>query len=224
MKYFNEFIKKKKKEKITIVLSTLIIIFLFILSSYIFSNFKPDIEEIIGLKSIVSMGLYILVFILSIVFAPISSMPLIPIGTKIWGIAITTILSTVGWTIGAMIAFNLSRKYGRPYVAKIIPLKKIEKIEKLIPQNNIFWTIFFLRMVTPFDGLSYVLGLATRVEPKIFFWSTFLGLIPFCLTFSFLGSLPTSYLIIGFLLASIFFIFGLYRINQKQKIKYKLKK
>ncbi|MDX9892884.1 MAG: VTT domain-containing protein [Patescibacteria group bacterium] len=216
MKILNEFGQKNREEKIKIVSSTLIIAILFLISSYIFNSYQTDIQKVIGLKSLTGMLLYILIFILSIVLIPISSMPLIPMGTKLWGIGMTTVLSTIGWTIGALIAFNIARRFGRPHIAKIIPLKKIEKIEKLIPNQNIFWTIFFLRMVTPFDGLSYVLGLITRVETKTFFWATLLGLIPFCLTIAFLGSLPTTYLIIGLVLAGVFFMIGIYRMEQKK--------
>ncbi len=205
--------KIRENELATLIISAAIIAVLFILSSYLFRNYQPKIETIIGVKSLTGMLLYVFVFILSIVFVPISAMPLIPIGSKLWGVAITTGLSTVGWTAGALIAFFLARKFGRPLVAKIIRTEKIEKIENLIPEKNIFLTIFFFRTVTPFDGLSYILGLITRVSPKTFFWATFLGLIPFCFVISFLGSLPVIFLAAGLSLGFLFFFLGLYRIK-----------
>lgn len=206
----------KTSELTTLIISTIIIAILFILSSYLFRNYQPDITTTIKAQSLTGMFVYILVFALSIVLVPISAIPLIPIGTKLWGITITTALSTIGWTMGAMIAFYLARKLGKKYVAKVIAIEKIEKFEKLIPEKNIFWTIFFFRTVTPFDGLSYILGLITKVSTKTFFWATFLGLIPFCLVISFLGSLPTTFLISGLILAGIFFTIGIYN---KQKTK-----
>jgi len=207
--------KKSNNDIKIITASTVVIASLFILSAYLFQTFDANIKSAIGANSVGGMLIYVLIFIISVVLTPISSVPLIPIGTGLWGIMITTILSTVGWTIGAMVAFFLAREYGRPYVGKLIGIDKIESIEKLIPKKNIFLTIFFFRAVTPFDGLSYVLGLMTRVSPKIFFWSTFLGLIPFCFIMSYLGTLPMIFLISGLALACLFFIIGVYKIKTK---------
>lgn len=205
--------KFQEKELATLIISTAVIAVLFVLSSYLFRNYEPGIEAIIGLKSLAGMLLYVFVFILSIVLVPISSMPLIPLASKLWGVAITTTLSTIGWTSGAMIAFYLARKFGRPFVSRIVKTERIEKIEKMMPEKNIFLTIFFIRTVMPFDGLSYALGLITKVSPKTFFWATFLGLIPFCFVIAFLGSLPVIFLASGLALACLFFFIGIYRIK-----------
>lgn len=199
------------------IASLVAIIIIFVLTSYFFRDYEPDIERIVETKSLLGMVVFVLVFILSIVFAPISAMPLIPIGTRLWGIAICTALSVTGWTIGAMIAFNIARKFGRPYIAKFISLDKIDEVESYIPDQNIFWTIFFFRAVTPIDGLSYGLGLLTKVETKVFFWATLLGLIPFCFIISYLGSLPTRFLILGLLIACLFFLLGIRRVKKKRR-------
>ena len=210
--------KENRKETINSAVSLAVIVILFIMASYLAHNYQNDIEAVIGTNTAVGMAAFVLLFILSIVFTPISTIPLIPVGTMLWGITITTALSVIGWTIGAVIAFKLARRYGRPYVARLLSLKKIEKIEKLIPEENIFWTVFFFRAVTPFDGLSYILGLFTVIRFRTFFWATLLGLIPFCLTMSYLGSLPTSALIIGLILACAFCIAGIVRIKRKRQV------
>ena len=197
------------------IASLTVITILFVLTSDLFRNYEPDIERIVETRSLLGMVVFVFVFVLSIVFAPISAMPLIPIGTRLWGITICTALSVTGWTIGAMTAFAIARKFGRPYISKLISLGKIDEVESYIPDENIFWTIFFFRAVTPIDGLSYGLGLLTKVETKVFFWATVLGLIPFCLVISYLGSLPTAFLIIGLLIASLFFLVGIKRVKKK---------
>jgi uncharacterized membrane protein YdjX (TVP38/TMEM64 family) len=207
---------KNKKEIIRISISVIIIAILFILATYFFTQYQTQLENTIGKYPILGMIIYILIFILSIVFAPISAVPIIPLGTSLWGILVTTILSVIGWTIGAMIAFYIARKYGKPYVSKIISLEKLAKIEKLIPHKNIFLTIFFLRTIMPFDGLSYALGLISRINTKTFFWATFLGLIPFCFVISYLGTLPIIYLITGLTLAGLFLIVGILKVKKNQ--------
>ena len=196
----------KNKQIIKATISVILITVLFILASYIFKKYDSQIESLIKDDSILGMLFFVFIFILSIVFAPISAVPLIPIATNIWGVFLSAILSIIGWTIGAMIAFELARKFGRPLVSKFISLKRIEKIEKIIGEHNIFLSIFLLRSITPIDGVSYILGLISQVKTKTFFFATFLGLIPFCFMISYLGSLPTIFLIIGSSILLIFFL------------------
>ena len=210
MGILKKFTQKNKREKTIIIIATLVILAIFVMSGYFFNKYYFAIEEMIERHVLWGMAFYIIILILSIVVAPISAMPLIPIGSRLWGVAMTTTLSVIGWTIGAMIAFYLAKKLGRPYVAKIIALEKIEKIERMIPEQNIFWTIFFFRAITPFAGLSYVFGLVTRVKTRTFFWGTFLGLIPFCFVIAFLGSLPITFLITGVTLATLILAAGIY--------------
>ena len=215
MKNAREWVKRDRRGITGGVVSLAAIALLFVLAAYLFDRYEPDIEQIVGGNSLVGMTLYVLVFIVSIVFAPISAMPLIPIGTRLWGVGLSAVLSVVGWTIGAMIAFDIARRFGRPYVSKLISLDKIEKVEKYMPEEHIFWTIFFFRAVTPVDGLSYALGLLTRVHPRVFFWATLLGLIPFCLAVSYLGSLPPVYLAAGLILAGVFCALGMIRVQRR---------
>ena len=204
-----------RREVVGDIVTAGVILALFILASYIAQSYQPYIEAVIGKNSVLGMSAFIFLFVLSIVFTPVSTIPLIPLGVQLWGVLATTIFSVLGWTIGAIIAFTLARKFGAPYVARFLSLKKIERVEKLIPEGNIFWTLFFFRAVMPFDGLSYILGLFTKVNFRTFFWATLLGLIPFCLVISYLGSLPPLFLAIGLLLASLFCLLGIFGLKRK---------
>lgn len=197
------------------IIALIAVLSLFVFVSYFAQNYQDSIESLIGRNSLIAMFAFVFLFILSVVFTPISTIPLIPLGAQLWGVFITTILSVVGWTLGAVIAFSLARKFGMPLVSRFLSLKKVEKVEKLIPRENVFWTIFFFRAVMPFDGLSYILGLFTKIEFRIFFWATLLGLIPFCFVISYLGSLPTLFLVIGLFLASLFCILGIIRLKRR---------
>lgn len=183
---------------------------MFIAAAILFERFGSQIQESIA-GSYLGMLLYVAVFALSIVAVPVTAMPLIPLGARLWGVLPATALTTTGWTIGAMAAFFIARALGRPFVTKILPLQKIEKIERRIPEQNLFWIIFLLRAVTPFDGLSYVLGLATRVRTKTFFWATLLGLLPFSFAVSWLGSMPVGVMAAGLGAAGLISIVAVYR-------------
>ncbi|MEO0999283.1 MAG: VTT domain-containing protein [Pseudomonadota bacterium] len=173
----------------------------FIAGAWVFATWRAEIEAAIGARAGLGMVVFVLIFAASIVLAPISSTPLIAAGAQLWGVWATAALSVIGWTAGAMGAFYLARWYGRPLVERMVPMERLRRLEALVPRRHIFWTIFLLRAVTPFDGLSYVLGMMSHIPGRTHFWATLTGLVPFCLTVSWLGSLPPVYLAAGLLAA-----------------------
>ena len=148
-------------------------------------------------------------------------MPLIPIASNIFGWVLTAILSIIGWTIGALVAFELSRKYGVFLVKKFISLKQIEKYEKLIPEKNIFWGIVFLRIAVPVDILSYVLGLFSHIKFRTYAIATLIGISPAAFIFAYAGTLELRIQIITFLIAMMILSIG-YLVKLLRK-KYKKK-
>ncbi len=203
------------KERIQSCIGIITIISLFVLFSYLIQSnltfFRQHID--LGLSG---MLLFILIVALSIIFAPISSVPLFPLGSNIWGWFITGILGTIGWTLGAIIAFLLARKYGIALVKKVLPLKKIYYVEQKIPQEHIFLTLVFLRMVIPIDGISYLMGLFSKMSLKTYTLATLLGLIPFTFMIAYLGIVPFYYQIIFVSIAFLVVLVGfILRLNKK---------
>lgn len=191
-----------KKEVLPALASALVVGGLFVAGSYFFEVYREETLLLIGEESWWSLLLYMAVFALSIVIAPISAAPLIAVGVQLWGIWLTTLLSVLGWTTGAVIAFKLARRFGEPLVRRMVAAKHIARLKKIFPPHHIFWTIFLFRTVTPFDGVSYVLGLVPYIRTSTHFWATLLGLIPFCLAMAYLGSLPPAYLLVGLVAAT----------------------
>ncbi len=197
----------------------------------LFMFFSYLIQKNIGLfrllidNSLISMFLYIFIVIIAVVIAPVSAMPLLPVASNLWGWFTAAILSIIGWTIGGLIAFAIARKYGIPLVKKFIPLNKIEHAEALVPKQNIFWSIVFLRMVIPVDLLSYALGLFSKISYQRYILTTIIGVLPFGLVFSYLGKMPFYYQLIALLIALLIFLTGWFiaiKYNQKNKSKKKL--
>lgn len=181
----------------------LLISLLFIGATVLFTRYETAITELVATQSVLSAGLYVLVFIISIVAVPISAVPLIALGVGVWGVLITTVLSVIGWTIGAFIAFTLARLYGRPLVARLISPATLSQFERLVPEHHLFGFILLTRSVLPFDGASYVFGLVPHISTRTHIVATFLGLIPFCLFMAYLGTLPPLYLLGGLVLLGI---------------------
>jgi uncharacterized membrane protein YdjX (TVP38/TMEM64 family) len=170
-------------------LGVLLVVLLFVFTSYIVKEYEENIRFVVESKGTLGMVYYILLTAGAIVVAPISTLPLIPVASMVWGWFIAAILSIIGWVLGSQIAFFFARRYGKPLIQKIVSLKKLEQFEKRLPQKNMFWSIVFLRMIVPVDILSYAVGLFSEIKSTTYFWATLLGVIPFAFMFSYTGTL-----------------------------------
>lgn len=196
--------KYGKKEIIVFVLIAL----MFIASSYFSFKYFSLLNEFIQIKGVIGMFLYVLLEISSIVIVPITTFPLLPIAVVIWGSLIATILNITGWMIGASIAFWLARKYGRPFVSRFIKVEQINRLEKMVQRENIFWSIVILRMSMPTDILSYTLGLFTNIPMNVYLVATFFGLVPFAFIFAYSVSLSIWHQIGALALSAALIYYG----------------
>jgi len=201
----------QKKETYKQWIPLVFVIVLFVLISYFTQQNTQAIKEIISSGGSLGIFIYILITIIAIVAAPLTSIPLIPLVVQVWGIFLTSIFSIIGWTIGSLGAFWVARTFGVSIVSKIESLEKIRVIAKKIPEKKTFWYMIFLRMTIPVDILSYALGLFTNVSWKMFFITTFLGVIPVTFLFAHVGFLPIKMQIplmgAGVVLIIFFFFF-----------------
>jgi len=209
---------KKYRKIIISALALFLIVLLFLLSSYFSTEYQSEIQNYIGNGSF-GVFLYIIVNILAVVIAPFSTLPLIPIASSMWGWFLAGIYSILAWTIGAQIAFYISRIFGKKLVYKIVSAQKIEEIEKRIPENNAFWSLVLLRMIVPVDILSYAVGLFSKIRAKTFLGATFIGVMPFAFIFAYVGTLSSKIQIIIFIeiLAAILLML-IYRKSSIKKI------
>ncbi len=170
---------------------------LFIGVVVLFQQYEANVLDLVREEATLSVLLFVGVFALSIVAVPVSAVPLIALGVQVWGVWVTVLLSVVGWTWGAVMAFWIARYFGEPLVRHLLSEDIRFQIEHYVTHHRIFWTIAVLRAILPFDGLSYVLGLIPHVRFGTFLAATVIGLVPFCVTMAYLGTLPLSYLLTG---------------------------
>lgn len=191
---------------------------MFLLSSYFSREYQLEIQNYIG-NGFFGILLFIFVNILAVVIAPFSTLPLIPVATSMWGWFLTGVYSIVAWTIGAQIAFYISRIFGKKLVYKIVSAEKIGEIEKRIPEKNTFWSLVLLRMIVPVDILSYAVGLFSKIKAKTFLATTFIGVIPFAFIFAYIGTLSSRIQIIVFVeIFAAILLMLIYRKNSIKKI------
>ena len=187
---------KKNQVKIKAFAGILVIVAFFILSSYLVRENLDFVKSLIG-NNFLGILIYILIVIIAIVIAPINMLPLVPIASNIFGWFYTGIFNVIGWFIGSIIVFGISRRYGIPLIRKFVSLDQLYKLESKIPKENMFISIIILRMTIPVDALSYALSLLSNVKFRTYAAATFIGIIPFSFAFAYLGTIPIYYQIFG---------------------------
>lgn len=130
---------------------------------------------------------YVLLLTAATVFAPLTILPIIPLATTVFGPFVTSILSVIGWTAGAVIAFFIARYIGRPFIERFADLSRIDHFVSELPPHLHFWFIVILRHTVPVDILSYALGLTKSLRFSTYFWATLLGVTYFSFAFAYLG-------------------------------------
>lgn len=150
-------------------------------------------------QGLVGPAAFVVLLVLGVALAPLTVLPAVALAASLFGVFWTAVLSVLGWTVGAAIAFLLGRHVGRPILKHFVSLERIAAFEKRIPQNAEFWGIVLLRMVTPVDLLSYALGLFSAVSFRTYLFATIIGVTPFSILFAYAGGAlhSGSYLALG---------------------------
>ena len=193
----------KTKNFIELTAAVVIVLFLFVFVSYLQKeiNFEGILKD-----TLIGIFIYLLLVVSSVVFAPVTFIPLIPVASSIFGASHTAIYTVIGWSLGSLIAFSIAQDYGKPVVKKFASLKKIEEIQELVPGEAIFLNIVLLKIFFPIDLLNYALGVLTKMKKLNFFLASILSSIPFAFFFSFAGELDILQQIIIFIFGGGIFI------------------
>lgn len=111
--------------------------------------------------------------VLQVVAAPIPGEVTGLIGGYLYGPLLGILLSTIGLTIGSLIAFSLSRIFGRPFVDRFVRKETMDKYDFLLHHKGAFLVfLLFLIPGTPKDILCYILGLGHLTTKEFMIMST----------------------------------------------------
>ena len=142
------------------------------------------------LKSKGKLALFIIYFlqILQVVIAFIPSDFINLSSGYILGPYIGFIISYLGLVSGTIIAFYISRFFGKEIVLKLVKEETLNKISNKVSSNMSVTNIFILSIIPfmPRDVLVYALGL-TNIRPKKFLLPYLLSRIPLVLILSITG-------------------------------------
>ena len=168
---------------------------------HINTSFKDPSEVRDYLQSFGVFGplIVILLIILEVIFAPIPGI-IIAIGSGYaFGALRGTLYSYIGNVIGTMIAFWLSRHFGRPLAKKLIREEKLDYYDRFFRERGIYalWAAYLLP-IFPTDIISFVTGLSSLRFRK-FIRIVLIGFIPNMLILNYFGE---SILLRGFSLTT----------------------
>lgn len=189
-------------KKIKGLIELIIVGILFILFSYLIQTNIEFLEAFVT-NDFAGMIFYLLLEILSIVIAPVTTLPLVIVASKLWGWVSAGILNVIGWMIGSWLAFLIARRYGVDIVKRLISIEKIHEIENRVPKKHLFWSVVLLRSIIPADVLSYAIGIFTRMKMKSYLLATLIGITPFAFGWAYFGGISIEYQILLFLIIGI---------------------
>jgi len=175
-----------------------------------FSTLKvEEIRSLVASFGIKAPIVFILLQISQAVIAPIPGFIFTIAGGLIFGALFGTILSILGSMIGAFLCFLLSKKYGRPFVEKMLKKEDFGAIDDLFQEKGVLMTAFLRAIPVMSFGLASYLVSITNIDIKDYMIGTFIGLIPTTIFYTYLGfyilKSPIISMVVGLLLL-IFFL------------------
>jgi len=184
--------QRKNLLKLIIILLEIIILALLIniIVHYNLLYFLKDIHKIssfIEQFGIIAPVVFILLQILQVVLFIIPGEVTGFIGGILFGAFWGTVYTTMGVVLGSYFAFFLARKFGRPFVEKMIGQKYLRKMDNFSETKItlIFFMIFLLPLF-PDDIFCFLAGL-TKMKTKTFLIIVSIGRFPGYLMLGILG-------------------------------------
>lgn len=145
---------------------------------YILFTDKDQIKIFIASFGSAAPAVFILIQILQVLFAPIPGEATGFIGGYLFGASKGFFYSSLGLTAGSWIIFVVGRLLGQRYVRKLIPIKQLNRLDRLVKrQGVVVLFLFFLIPGFPKDYLCFFLGLSD-LPMKLFIVITAIGRMP----------------------------------------------
>ena len=135
---------------------------------------------------VLGAGAYVLLLAGSVVLVPFSSLPLLPLAARHYGVGVAALLSASGWWIGCLVAFAIAR-LGRRQLERVTSLDAVDRLAARVPPDIGFGGIVLLRMMLPVDVVSFALGLVKALPFRTYAVASLVGIVPFAFVWSYAG-------------------------------------
>ena len=151
------------------------------------SNPREIAENIRGL-GILGPIVAISFFVLEVIFTPLPGLIVSIAAGYAFGGFWGAIYTYSGNMIGTLIAFYLSRRFGRPVVEKLVNKKQLDKYDGFLQEKGkvLLWIVYLLPFL-PNDIVTFMVGL-TDTKWKDFIFIVAIALIPYTIFLNYFGS------------------------------------
>lgn len=160
------------------------------------------------------MGIWAPVFLtglitLEVIIAPLPGGWLTIASGYLFGPWMGFAISYIGMVLGSVLAFELSRRLGQPFVKRLVKPDQYKRYGEKLQSSQ--WAIFLLYMIPlfPVDIISLLLGM-TSINRKRFWIVMSLGFLPNTFTLNFVGNAIAApeyqFMIIGLTLAAVVYL------------------
>lgn len=122
--------------------------------------------------------MFVILLATAVVVSPIPSVPLDIAAGLAFGLLWGTVYVLIGAELGAIVAFTIARRLGRPRLARRLPRAAMNQIDTLAARSGVR-ALLLMRLlpVFNFDWVSYAAGL-TSISFPAFALATLVGMIP----------------------------------------------
>jgi uncharacterized membrane protein YdjX (TVP38/TMEM64 family) len=150
-------------------------------------GFLPTAETIIRDRPVLGVSIFILYAALSAMLAFVSSAVIVPVSVYVWGKVASMLLLWVGWILGGICAYTISRYFGRPVVAAMQAGPALQRYENRISSRAPFGLVLLFQLAVPSEVPGYLLGLMGYSFWK-YLGALALGELPYAVATVYLGA------------------------------------
>jgi uncharacterized membrane protein YdjX (TVP38/TMEM64 family) len=189
LKIFSSRENQKKAFLVILVLIAILIVLILIIQP-LYNIFKDinSIRAFVKSFGIFAPLVFIALQVLQVIFAPIPGQVAGLASGYIFGTWWGTLYTMIGVTFGSFIAFVLSRKFGRPFVEKVISKEVLNKFDYIAKEEGVFALfLIFLLPALPDDAICFLAGL-TNIRIRTLVMVAFIGRLPGFLILNMLGN------------------------------------
>jgi uncharacterized membrane protein YdjX (TVP38/TMEM64 family) len=122
-------------------------------------GFLPAAEAVIRERPVLGVSVFVLYAALSAMLAFVSSAVIVPVSVYVWGNGLSMVLLWVGWILGGVCAYTISRYFGRTVVNALRAGPALERYETRISQRASFGLVLLFQLAVPSEVPGYLLGL-----------------------------------------------------------------
>lgn len=146
----------------------------------------PEAEALIRTRPVLGATVFVAFAALSAMLAFVSSALIVPVGVFVWGKAFSMGLLLLGWVLGGVCAYSLSRSLGRAAVRSFVQTDVLERYEARVSREAPFGLVLLFQLAVPSEIPGYVLGLV-RYDFRKYLAAVTLAELPYAVATVYLG-------------------------------------